>query len=354
MMPPEFSKSPTMEMFETEKDVVQTPSVSKNTRNGQKSWKNLWYYFGEQDLKWFNIFLLFTIHGYVLYVLLVVHKFIGSLLIFHFFYTQFSGFGITGGAHRYYTHKAFKAKIPLRIIMMLGFTSTGQNSIFHWVRDHRVHHKFSDTDADPHNAARGFFFSHCGWLLMKKHPDVIEQGKKVDMTDVLEDPVVQFHEKYFVPLWLIFCHIIPIVTPWYFLNVDLLDCFNYQMVRWVFTVNVTWSVNSAAHLWGNRPYDKSIYPAENRLVSLLGFGEGWHNYHHTFPWDYKAAELSWWLNTTGIYLNFFRAVGWAYDLKTPSKELIERIVRKTGDGSHFRWGQEVLEEEEERVLLKEE
>jgi len=70
-----------------------------------------------------------------------------------------------------------------------------QNPIFEWVRDHRVHHRFSETDADPHNARRGLFFSHVGWLMLKKHPEVLRRGKKVDMSDVLADPVVQFQEK---------------------------------------------------------------------------------------------------------------------------------------------------------------
>ena len=72
---------------------------------------------------------------------------------------------------------------------------SSQNSIFHWVRDHRVHHKFSETDADPHNAKRGFFNAHVGWLMLKKHPEVLRRGKQVDMSDVLADPVVQFQEK---------------------------------------------------------------------------------------------------------------------------------------------------------------
>ena len=72
---------------------------------------------------------------------------------------------------------------------------SSQNPIFHWVRDHRVHHKFSETDADPHNARRGLFFSHVGWLMQEKHPEVLRRGKQVDMSDVLADPVVQFQEK---------------------------------------------------------------------------------------------------------------------------------------------------------------
>ena len=72
---------------------------------------------------------------------------------------------------------------------------TIQNDIFEWARDHRVHHKFSETDADPHNALRGFFFSHIGWLLVRKHPDVIEKGRKLDVSDLKADPVVMFQKK---------------------------------------------------------------------------------------------------------------------------------------------------------------
>lgn len=67
--------------------------------------------------------------------------------------------------------------------------------MYEWVRDHRQHHKHVDTDADPHNAKRGFFFSHIGWLLMKKHPDVYEKKKTIDMSDMEADPHVMFQKK---------------------------------------------------------------------------------------------------------------------------------------------------------------
>ena len=63
------------------------------------------------------------------------------------------------------------------------------------MRDHRQHHKFSDTDADPHNASRGFFFSHIGWLMVKKHPEVLRKGSAVDMSDLTNDPLVMFQKK---------------------------------------------------------------------------------------------------------------------------------------------------------------
>lgn len=65
-----------------------------------------------------------------------------------------------------------------------------------WVRDHRLHHKFSDTDADPHNANRGFFFCHMGWLMSKKHPLVIAKGKTIDMSDLEADSLVMFQKRY--------------------------------------------------------------------------------------------------------------------------------------------------------------
>jgi len=72
---------------------------------------------------------------------------------------------------------------------------SSQNSVLIWARDHRQHHKYSDTDADPHNSTRGFFFSHCGWLLMRKHPDVIAKGKTIDISDLEADPIVMFYSK---------------------------------------------------------------------------------------------------------------------------------------------------------------
>lgn len=70
-----------------------------------------------------------------------------------------------------------------------------QNDIYEWARDHRGHHKYSETNADPHNAKRGFFFSHIGWLLVRKHPEVIEKGQKLQLADLEADEVVMFQKR---------------------------------------------------------------------------------------------------------------------------------------------------------------
>lgn len=70
-----------------------------------------------------------------------------------------------------------------------------QNDIIEWARDHRCHHKWTDTDADPHGTHRGMFFAHMGWLLVKKHDQVKVQGAKLDLSDLYDDPVLVFQRK---------------------------------------------------------------------------------------------------------------------------------------------------------------
>lgn len=103
--------------------------------------------------------------------------------------------GITAGAHRLWAHRTYKAKMPLQIILIIFNSVAFQNSAMHWVRDHRLHHKYSDTEADPHNATRGFFFSHMGWLLVKKNEEVRRCGKLLDMSDIYNNPVLRFQKR---------------------------------------------------------------------------------------------------------------------------------------------------------------
>ncbi|KAE8737559.1 hypothetical protein FOCC_FOCC016976 [Frankliniella occidentalis] len=245
-----------------------------------------------QPLVWYNIVLLGLYHS-VAVASVLAGVFSWKMYIFMYVYAQIGGLGVTAGVHRLWSHRAYKARRPLRYLLAVFFSVAGQNTILNWVRDHRVHHKFTETDADPHNAKRGFFFAHCGWLLQRKHPDVYSQGAKVDLSDVESDPVVQWHTR-------------------------------------------------------------RINPTENALVSALSNGEGWHNYHHIFPWDYKASEHKY-LNFTTVFLDQFVRIGWAYDLKSASPDLVARVALRHGDGSHPKHGveehfQEVPYDEYLRIL----
>ena len=203
-----------------------------------------------------------------------------------------TGLGITAGAHRLWSHKSYIACKSVRCFLMITNSIANQGSIYHWVRDHRVHHKASETNGDPHNASRGFFFAHMGWLFLKKHSDVKEIGSKISMADMEEDGFVMF-QKYYDPWFnLCMCFLVPPLIAtlgWneHFWNALWITGF----LRYVIVLHCTWMVNSAAHIYGDHPYDKNIKPAENPIVSFLAIGEGWHNWHHKYPYDYSTSEF---------------------------------------------------------------
>lgn len=242
------------------------------------------------------------------------------------------GIGITAGAHRLWAHRSYKAKMPLRILLACMQSLAFENSIYEWSRDHRVHHKYSETDADPHNALRGFFFSHVGWLLCRKHPDVKSKGKQIDLSDLYADPIVRLQHRYYLQSIFVFCFALPTLIPYLLWGESFYNAFYIcALLRYCITLHATWLVNSAAHMWGRRPYDATINPSENRGVSFWALGEGFHNYHHTFPWDYATSELGYDLNLTKLFIDFFAAIGWAYERKVVTPEMIKQRKIRTGD-----------------------
>ncbi|XP_025404998.1 acyl-CoA Delta(11) desaturase-like [Sipha flava] len=295
-----------------------------------------------QAIVWRNVILFAYLHLAALYgALLIFTSAKIATTIFAIFMYQVSLIGITAGAHRLWSHRSYKAKWPLRVILMICNTVAFQNHVFEWSRDHRLHHKYSETNADPHNANRGFFFSHIGWLLCRKHPDIMDKGRGIDVKDLLADPIVAFQKKYYKFLMPMLCFIIPTLIPVYCWGESWSNSwFVAAMFRYTFSLNITWLVNSAAHMWGGRPYDRFINPAENITVALLALGEGWHNYHHVFPWDYKAAELGdYRLNITTAFIDFFAKIGWAYDLKTVSADTLRKRMERTGaEDKELPWG----------------
>ena len=111
--------------------------------------------------------------------------------------------------HRLWAHRSYDAHWSVRVFMMLINSMANQGSIYHWSRDHRVHHKYSETDADPHNAKRGFFFAHMGWLYVKKHPEVIKAGRTLSYADLEADPIVMFQDSMDPWFALFMCFVLP-------------------------------------------------------------------------------------------------------------------------------------------------
>uniref|UniRef100_A0A8D0Y3W8 Stearoyl-CoA desaturase n=2 Tax=Sus scrofa TaxID=9823 RepID=A0A8D0Y3W8_PIG len=218
---------------------------------------------------WRNIILMSLLHLGALYGIILIPTCKIYTLLWAFAYYLLSAVGVTAGAHRLWSHRTYKARLPLRVFLIIANTMAFQNDVYEWARDHRAHHKFSETDADPHNSRRGFFFSHVGWLLVRKHPAVKEKGGLLNMSDLKAEKLVMFQRRYYKPGILLMCFILPTIVPWYCWGEAFpQSLFVATFLRYAIVLNATWLVNSAAHLYGYRPYDKTISPRENILVSL--------------------------------------------------------------------------------------
>ena len=121
---------------------------------------------------------------------------------------------------------------------------------------------------------------------------MVEAGRKLDLSDLEQDPVVAFQRNLDPFLNMFMCFIFPTVVSYYLWEEGIvLSYLVAGCLRYCYVLHATWLVNSAAHLYGSHPYDASINPAENKLVAFFAVGEGWHNWHHTFPYDYAASEF---------------------------------------------------------------
>lgn len=223
------------------------------------------------------------------------------------FYSIMSKIGVTAGMHRLWTHQSYEASQALQYILLYFATCSQELSVIDWVKWHRVHHKHSDTKADPHNINDGFWFAHVGWLITEQLPEVTEATKHVNYDDIVNRKDMLFQQRYYFPLLLVSSLFIPmmIASIWN----DTISSYWLYYIRTVFVLNCTFLVNSAAHTWGWRPFSPRIKSAENRIVSILTCGEGWHNYHHTYSKDYRASDNIWDTNLTGLFITLMAHMG---------------------------------------------
>ena len=239
-----------------------------------------------------------------------------------FLATQLTGMlGITASAHRLWSHKSYEAAAPVRFLFMCANSAAHQGSIYHWVRDHRMHHRYTDSELDPHSIQYGFWYSHIGWLFFKKSPQLREAATKIDMTDIRGDDIVMFQHRNYTVMSTFFCFLLPTLYGWIQWNSLWTGYLYFGVLRWILLLHSTWCVNSVAHLWGSTPYNPRLSSRQNTLTSLVAVGEGWHNYHHTHPYDYRASEFSWnreW-NPTTLFLDGLGFVGLVWNQKMAIK-----------------------------------
>ncbi|WWC92552.1 uncharacterized protein L201_007511 [Kwoniella dendrophila CBS 6074] len=212
---------------------------------------------------------------------------------------QLASFGITIGKlthsslkyqpipsyHRLWSHRAFTATGPLRVVLAWMGSMGFQGSIKWWVLRHRLHHRFTDSPAhDPYSASKGLWFSHCGWIFRKpSYPRM----KLIERGDLESDPVVRFQHKHYVPIALFSGLILPAMIAGWGWNDWMGGLVWGGAIARLLIWHTTFCINSLAHWTGLQPYTEEVTAKGNYLLAILTSGEGNHNFHHAFPKDFR-------------------------------------------------------------------
>lgn len=232
-----------------------------------------------------------------------------------------NGLGITAGYHRLWAHRAYKANVVVRFILLFFGTMAVQNSVLVWCSGHRRHHRHvDDRYEDPYAATRGFWFSHMGWMV-RSYPSGKDDFSNVP--DLLEDPMIRFQHKYYAPLALGINFGLPFLIG--FLAGDVWGVVLLGgLFRLVWSHHTTFFINSLAHIWGSRPYTDTNTARDNGVIALLTYGEGYHNYHHIFQFDYRNGIRWYQFDPTKWLIRGLSYFGLTYDLRRVPDFKIEK------------------------------
>jgi stearoyl-CoA desaturase (Delta-9 desaturase) len=242
-------------------------------------------------------------------------------------------FGTTIGFHRYFTHKGFQARTPIKATLAILGCMTMQGPLTQWVTDHRKHHALSDQEGDPHSphvghgdgvlgAVRGFVHAHVGWLFTLKG---LERGREYGR-DLYEDALIRWIDRLYL-VWVAVTLGIPFgigyaVGGTWSAGVEamvwggLLRIFLYQ--------HATFSVNSICHMFGRQAYRSRDEARNNWLVALLVFGEGWHNNHHAFPASARHGLHRFQVDLSWLVIRGMEKLKLVWDVKVPDSAQLQR------------------------------
>jgi len=230
-----------------------------------------------------------------------------------------SGLAITSGYHRLYSHSTYKTHPIVEAIFLFFATLATQGSALRWCNDHRLHHAFVDTDKDPYSVKKGLFHAHMLWMFYKSKPI----DPKV-VSDLMRSKLLVFQDKYY-PICMVVANTLAFLAVGWMVG-DYLGAFIFAWwVRLFFLHHTTWCINSLAHYWGTKFYSREHSAVDNYFISLLTYGEGYHNYHHTFSNDYRNG-ISWYHFDPAKWLIWtLSKMGLASHLKTVNND---RIVKQ--------------------------
>ncbi|KAG7663654.1 OLE1 [[Candida] subhashii] len=309
----------TQDSMETlaEKDEREKQKYATRKHISEQPWTIGNFY---QHINWLNFILVCAIPAFGVYSAIFNPPQLKTMGLAFMMYV-FSGVSITAGYHRLYSHKSYDAALPVRLFFAFFGAGAIEGSIKWWSHSHRIHHRYTDTSRDPYDARRGFWFSHMGWMLTKPNP---KNRARADISDLAADWVVTFQHRHYLTIMLFSGFIFPSLVAgllWgdYYgglIYAGILKCFFIQQA--------TFCVNSLAHWIGVQPFDDRRTPRDHVLTAFVTFGEGYHNFHHEFPSDYRNA-LKWYqYDPTKIAIFILSKLGLAWNLKKFSQNAIEQ------------------------------
>ena len=242
--------------------------------------------------------------------------------VFAFFLIA-NGMSITGGYHRLWAHRTYDAHWRLRLFYVVFGTMAMQNSVLVWCSGHRTHHlHVDDEQRDPYSARRGFWFSHIGWML-RDHPS--GRPDLSNVADLRRDPLLALQHRHYVPLTLATNIGLPVAAG--------LLCHDFWgmlllagVLRLVWSHHVTFFINSLAHMWGSRPYNDENSARDNPVVAVITYGEGYHNFHHSFAHDYRNGVRWWQWDPTKWLIAALQLVGLTRRLKRTPVFQVQRTL----------------------------
>lgn len=241
-----------------------------------------------KNLDWGSVVFMSTYHA-LLIILTPIYFLSGSLslgaLIVGICLYIFAGLGITAGYHRFFAHRTYQAHPVIEIFYLLLGCLWFAGSAATWSCDHRIHHAKTDSDEDPYSIKKWFFYAHMGWFLLKR-PSM----DPTKIPDLWASKWVRFQHNHYrfiaLNMNLIIVFSMAIMT-------DLFSSFYFCFLAWMFVFHHSmFFINSLAHTWGSKTYAKELTAVDNFILAFLTFWEGYHNYHHAFPNDYRNG-ISW-------------------------------------------------------------
>jgi stearoyl-CoA desaturase (delta-9 desaturase) len=231
--------------------------------------------------------------------------------------------------HRTLTHQGLTLPKWLEHFFALLGLCCLMESPARWVAIHRMHHKFSDEEPDPHTPLAGFFWGHVEWLVRPNRDTSTAEMYDRYAKDILRDPFYMRLERGGMWWWVYVVHAVlflvaGVAAGWWWtgrymggVQLGLSIVLWGVIYRTIFTWHITWAVNSVAHVWGYRNYSTTDSSRNNWLVALATNGEGWHNNHHADQVACSHGHRWWEIDVTYMTIRFLEMVGLAKNVKRP-------------------------------------